>query len=98
MSPEQPQFQGPESKANLIRNPISLIGAALAAASLATIIFLFFVNLVSVRPSPYIGILLFMVTPAFLILGLLLILLRNAAGKAKKTPGKAGHDPTVSQD
>jgi len=50
MSPEPPQFhQPPESKANLIRNPISLIGAALAATSLATIVFLFFVNLVSVQ-------------------------------------------------
>jgi nitrate/TMAO reductase-like tetraheme cytochrome c subunit len=75
MSPEQPKSQEPESKANLIRNPVSLIGAALTAASLATMIFLFFVNLVSVQSSPYIGILLFMVTPAFLVLGLLLILI-----------------------
>ena len=52
---------------NLIRNPVSLIGAALGTTSLLTIIFLFFVNLVSAQPSPYVGILLFMVAPGFLL-------------------------------
>jgi len=67
MSTDRPKLQGPEGrKISLIRNPVSLIGAALAATSLATIAFLFFVNFVSARPSPYIGVLLFMVAPAFL--------------------------------
>ena len=52
---------------NLIRNPVSLIGAALGTTSLLTIVFLFFVNLVSAQPSPYVGILLFMVAPGFLL-------------------------------
>jgi nitrate/TMAO reductase-like tetraheme cytochrome c subunit len=61
-------------KISLIRNPLSLIGAALAATALATIVFLFFVDLVSARPSPYVGVLLFMVAPAFLIIGLFLVI------------------------
>jgi nitrate/TMAO reductase-like tetraheme cytochrome c subunit len=57
----------------LFRNSISLIGAALAAVSLANIIFLFLIDTMTGRPSPYIGIFAYMVMPAFLILGLLLI-------------------------
>jgi hypothetical protein len=41
----------------LLRNPISLIGLALAVVSLVTILFLFLIDLTTKRPSPYIGIL-----------------------------------------
>jgi nitrate/TMAO reductase-like tetraheme cytochrome c subunit len=57
----------------LFRNTLSLAGAALAAVSLANIVFLFVIDALSYRPSPYIGIFAYMVMPAFLILGLLLI-------------------------
>ena len=57
----------------LIRNPVSLIGSALAVVSAANIVFLAFIEMVSTRPSPYVGILAYMVIPAFLGLGLLLI-------------------------
>jgi hypothetical protein len=74
MSTYRPELQGTqERKIGLLRNAISLIGAALAATSLATIAFLFLINFAAIQPSPYIGILEFMVAPAFLILGLLLI-------------------------
>ncbi len=62
-----------ERKPGLFRNTLSLVGAALAAVSLANIIFLFLIDTISGRPSPYIGIFAYMVMPAFLILGLLLI-------------------------
>ena len=91
MSTEQSHLQSPQKrKISLVRNPVSLIGAALAAASLATIAFLLFVDFVSVRPSPYIGVLLFMVTPAFLILGILLIffgMLLERRRRRKERPG-----------
>ncbi|MFZ2084496.1 MAG: NapC/NirT family cytochrome c, partial [Candidatus Sulfotelmatobacter sp.] len=94
MSTERPKLQGPEErKISLIRNPVSLIGAALAATSLATIAFLFFVNFVSVRPNPYIGVLLFMVAPAFLILGLLLILFGLLLERRRRRKGKPGVIP-----
>lgn len=57
----------------LVGNPISLAGLALALVSLANIFFLFLIDILSERPAPYIGILAYMVGPAFLILGLLTI-------------------------
>jgi nitrate/TMAO reductase-like tetraheme cytochrome c subunit len=57
----------------LYRNTFSLAGAALAAVSLANIVFLFLIDALSTRSSPYVGIFAYMVMPAFLILGLLLI-------------------------
>jgi nitrate/TMAO reductase-like tetraheme cytochrome c subunit len=54
------------------RNPISLAGIALTVVSLANILFLFLIDLISARSSPYVGILGYMVMPAFLIVGLLL--------------------------
>lgn len=57
----------------LIKNPISLIGIALASVALANIVLLVVVDILSSQPSPYIGILAYMVAPAILILGLVLI-------------------------
>ncbi len=57
----------------MIRNAVSLLGAVLATISAANIVFLLLVSFLSARPSPYIGVFAFMVFPAFLVLGLLLI-------------------------
>src|SRR5947209_15075610 len=57
----------------LLRNPISLVGAALAVVSLVNILFLFMIDLMSDHPNPYVGILAYMVVPAFFIFGLLLV-------------------------
>ena len=57
----------------LFRNPISLIGLALVLVSLINILFLFLIDLTAERPSPYVGILAYMVAPGFLILGLLMV-------------------------
>src|SRR5690348_16878187 len=55
------------------RHPLALAGAALALVSLANILFLFLIDFMSVRPSPYIGILAYMIMPGLLIFGLLLM-------------------------
>ena len=60
---------------SLLRNTISLVGAVLSLISFLNVAFLFFVNVFSKRPSPYVGILGLMVFPAFLVLGLVLILI-----------------------
>ncbi len=78
MNPEdsklQSDFTKPLTRVRLLfRNPISLAGAALALVSLANILFLFLIDLLSEKPSPYIGILAYMVGPTFLILALVLI-------------------------
>ncbi len=54
-------------------NPVSMIGASIAIVSFGIILFLFFVDLISSTASPYIGIVTFIILPAFLILGLIII-------------------------
>jgi nitrate/TMAO reductase-like tetraheme cytochrome c subunit len=75
---EDPQGSAPLSDhppvtQNLIKNPISLIGLALAAVALANIVFLILIDLLSSQPSPYIGVLAYMVAPGFLFVGLILV-------------------------
>lgn len=80
-----------ERMRGLFRNTISLIGAAIAAVSLANIAFLFLIDLTSGRPSPYIGIFAYMIMPAFLVLGLLLIpvgMLIERRRRRKLAPGE----------
>jgi nitrate/TMAO reductase-like tetraheme cytochrome c subunit len=94
MRTDQTELEGPAGgKTRLIRNPVSLIGAALAATSLATIAFFFFVNLVAARPSPYIGVLAFMVAPVFLILGLLVITVGMLLERRRRRKAKPGTIP-----
>jgi hypothetical protein len=98
MPSQHPEEPNAASTISLFRNPISLIGAALGATSLATIVFLLFVNLVSARPSPYVGILLFMVAPGFLILGLLLIFVGIALERRRRhqeAPGVIPRFPSI---
>ncbi len=64
----------PPVSQNLIKNPISLIGLALAAVAFANIVFLALIDVLASQPSPYIGILAYMVGPAFLVIGLILVL------------------------
>jgi nitrate/TMAO reductase-like tetraheme cytochrome c subunit len=58
----------------LLRNPISLAGVALGIVSIANIFIFFLIDQIASKPSPYIGILAYMVSPGFLILGLLMML------------------------
>src|SRR5215831_15486482 len=60
---------------DVLRTPISAVGLAVAVVALGNILFLFFIDLTTSRPSPYVGILAYMIAPAFLILGLLMILI-----------------------
>ena len=58
----------------LMRNPISLAGVALAIVSVANIFLFFLIDQIAIKPSPYVGILAYMVSPGFLVLGLLIML------------------------
>ncbi|HKV79118.1 MAG TPA: NapC/NirT family cytochrome c [Candidatus Sulfotelmatobacter sp.] len=58
----------------LLRNPVSLAGVALGIVSLANIFIFFLIDQIATKASPYIGILAYMASPGFLILGLLLML------------------------
>jgi nitrate/TMAO reductase-like tetraheme cytochrome c subunit len=82
----------------LMRNLISLVGITLAAISLANIVFLFLVALLTKRPSPYLGILTYMVFPALLILGLLLIpigMWRERRRRRTALPGEIPRLPRI---
>ena len=63
----------PPVSQNLIRNPISLIGLALAAVAFVNIVLLILIDLLASHPSPYIGILAYMVAPGILVFGLILV-------------------------
>ena len=73
----------------LLRNPISLAGVALALVSLGNIFLFSLIGFIAKRPSPYVGILAYMVSPGFLICGLSLI----AAGAWRERRKKAGDAP-----
>ena len=68
----------------LLRNPISLAGVALGIVSLANIFLFFLIDQIAVKPSPYIGILAYMVAPGFFILSLLLMLFGVLLERRKK--------------
>lgn len=58
---------------NLIRHPLSLIGAGLVVLSGVSIVFLFLIEAITGRSNPYLGIFTYMVYPALLLVGLILI-------------------------
>ena len=68
-----PQRDHPPVPGNLMKNPISLIGLALAAVALVNIILLVLIDVLGNQPSPYIGILAYMVAPGIMFFGLILI-------------------------
>src|SRR5438105_4572724 len=71
MSAEQ-NDRGTEPKSpSLIRNYLSLTGAALALTCAVNIAFLVFLD--AIRPSPYLGVFAYMVFPAIMVLGLVLV-------------------------
>src|SRR5262252_742555 len=78
MTNENPEVK-PEQNSGMgrvrewMRNPISLIGLAVAVVALGNFLFLSFIDLTSQHPSPYIGILAYMIVPGFLVAGLFLI-------------------------
>jgi len=68
----------------LFRNPISLAGIALAVVSLANIFLFVVIDQIATKASPYIGILAYMVSPAFLVFGLLLMVVGILFERRKK--------------
>jgi nitrate/TMAO reductase-like tetraheme cytochrome c subunit len=70
---KDPLRDHPPVSQGLYKNPISLIGIALAVVAFANIIFLVIIDLLATQASPYVGILAYMVAPGFLVFGLILI-------------------------
>lgn len=80
----------------MIRNALSLIGAALALVCAVNIAFLVIIDIS--HPSPYLGIFAYMVLPAFLVVGLLLIPLGMALERRRRrklAPGEIARLPRI---
>ncbi len=69
--------------ASITRNGISLLGTALAIAGLVLIVCLFVVELLGYEGGPYLGILTYLVLPAIVIVGVILIPAGNAMHRRK---------------
>ncbi|MEK6755536.1 MAG: NapC/NirT family cytochrome c [Bacteroidota bacterium] len=69
-------------------NAITLIGAAVAAVSFGLILFLMLLEMLAEHPKPYMGIIAFVILPAFLILGLVLIVVGILREHRRERTGK----------
>jgi hypothetical protein len=72
---------------NLLRHPVSLIGAGLALLGFVLILVMFVVEAILQRTNPYIGIFTYMVYPAVLAFGLLLIPLGMWLDRRRRSRG-----------
>ena len=74
-TPQEPEGleNGSGKTPPLFKNFISLIGIAIALVGAANIAFLVFIDFMSQHPSPYIGILAYMLMPGVMVFGLVLI-------------------------
>ncbi len=89
-NPPTPPIHEGFSYRSLVRNYISLSGLALAAVALANICILFLIDITAAHPSPYTGILAYMVFPGFLVAGLALAgfgILRERHRRLQAVPG-----------
>ena len=65
--------KAPTPAPTLFRNYISFAGAVLVAASLASIFLLFLIEITKASDNQYLGIITYVILPAFLILGLVIV-------------------------
>jgi hypothetical protein len=62
-----------KQRTHILYNPVSFAGGVIAAASLLVFLLLFFLQLVGRVENPYYGLFLFIIVPAFLLFGLVLV-------------------------
>ena len=88
----------PLSRFRHVRNPLTLFGIWLTTVSAILFLVVFFADLFGLVHNPYLGILFFLVLPAFFVVGLLLVPARDllarggasSAGRAASTSGRSG--------
>ena len=69
-----PSPAAPAHPPSLFRNWVSLAGLVLMASSIFAFLLLFFLDAIVFQSNPYVGILTFLVAPAFLVAGLVIFL------------------------
>jgi NapC/NirT cytochrome c family, N-terminal region len=75
----------------LIYNRLSLVGAAIAVLALANVLFLLLIAILGVQENPYVGIFAYLVLPAIMVMGLLLV----PAGMLLERRRRRRHVPTA---
>jgi nitrate/TMAO reductase-like tetraheme cytochrome c subunit len=75
-----------------VRNPISFAGIALATASAVLFLIVFLADVFGWHTNPYLGIVFFLVLPAFFVLGLLIIPLGAWFERRRRQRGRAASD------
>ena len=76
-------------------NPTSFVGVTIAIVSFGLILFLFLLELFAVRQNPYMGIIAFVILPAFLLLGLAVAIVGMVLERKREhvTEGRFPHRP-----
>src|SRR5690242_20771788 len=64
-----------QSQPTLFRNYVSFAGALIVIAAVVSILLLFLIELTEASNNPYLGIMTYVILPAFLVFGLLVILI-----------------------
>lgn len=85
-------------KSGLFKNWLGLTGGVLVLASCFAFVFLFVLNLTSARDNPYLGILTFVVSPAFFLLGAVLIGIGKWLETSHAKKGLGVHALTIDFD
>src|ERR1051325_3041295 len=78
---------------SIFRNWISLAGVAIAVSSLFSFLLLLTLDYFAKEESPYLGILTYLVAPAFLVIGLLLIGVGWFLHRRKRARARKGGTP-----
>ena len=79
-------------KPTSLRNPLSIAGAALTTVTSVLFLIVFLADLFGWHTNPYLGILFFLIMPAFFVFGLLLIPLGAWLDRRRRRKGKAPLD------
>ena len=78
-----------------MRNPISLIGAAISTAMALVFLALLALEMSGQLTNPYLGLLLFLAVPAVLIIGVLLMVIGFVRERSRVSAGKASEWPVI---
>jgi hypothetical protein len=96
--PESEQKESLKKAPRLFRNYISFIGAAIVVASFASIVLLFLLETTGAANNPYLGIFTYILFPAILIFGLLIIfvgMLRERRRRRNLSPSEIAAYPIL---
>src|ERR1043166_3531045 len=89
--------QSAQRSPTLFRNYISFSGALIVIAAVVSIFLLFLIELTQTSNNPYLGIITYVVLPAFLVFGLLVVLVGMLIERRGPRPSPDSHIPLYPQ-